>query len=193
MWEVFLIKMVYRQRLTLCGGGNRQPIVIEQNKNARHQQDLVQSSDGICRTIPAGTHGSTPHLLKTTIEEPKVINPLKGISGNSWQFEQQVYDPEGIARSVKSGSGSGNIPKIITHEIQQTVKVRKYEVDTEKLKEALRNAKKESGLSYDDIKNELSEYDIPITTVEHWFRRDNCFSIPQPEVWLKLKEVIRVQ
>ena len=35
----------------------------------KHQQDLVQSEDDICRTIPAGTHGSTPHLLKTIINE----------------------------------------------------------------------------------------------------------------------------
>lgn len=32
-----------------------------------HQQDFVQRSDGVCRAIPAGTHGSTPHLLKTII------------------------------------------------------------------------------------------------------------------------------
>jgi hypothetical protein len=34
-----------------------------------HQQDFVQSAEGICRTIPAGTHASTPHLLKTLIYE----------------------------------------------------------------------------------------------------------------------------
>lgn len=32
-----------------------------------HQQDLVQTDQVKCRTIPAGTHGSTPHLLKTLI------------------------------------------------------------------------------------------------------------------------------
>ena len=43
----------------------------------------------------------------------KVINPLKGITDRSWFFEQQVYDPEGLARAVKSTDGSGNVPKII--------------------------------------------------------------------------------
>lgn len=43
--------------------------VIEHNKNPKHQQDLVQDSEGLCRTIPAGTHGSTPHLLKTVVRE----------------------------------------------------------------------------------------------------------------------------
>ena len=43
------------------------------NKNAKHQQDLVQTINDICRCIPAGTHGSTPHLLKTIID----IEPLR--------------------------------------------------------------------------------------------------------------------
>ena len=41
--------------------------IKEHNKNAIHQQDLVQCANGACRTIPAGTHGSTPHLLKTVV------------------------------------------------------------------------------------------------------------------------------
>ena len=43
-----------------------------------------------------------------------VINPLKGQSGKSWQFEQQVYDENGSARSLKASEGSGNIPKVVT-------------------------------------------------------------------------------
>ena len=45
--------------------------------------------------------------------EPQVINPLKGKTGNGWHYEQQIYDTTGIARSVKAGGGSGNIPKIL--------------------------------------------------------------------------------
>ena len=41
--------------------------VIEHNAKAKHQQDLIQDEDGLCRCIPAGTHGSTPHLLKTVV------------------------------------------------------------------------------------------------------------------------------
>ena len=35
------------------------------NHSRPHQQDYVQSAGGVCRCIPAGTHASTPHLLKT--------------------------------------------------------------------------------------------------------------------------------
>lgn len=70
------IKRIYSDNglsptLTNMQGGNRQPKVLI--KKAKHQQDLTQSQDDICRTIPAGTHGSTPHLLKTIINN----NPLR--------------------------------------------------------------------------------------------------------------------
>ena len=50
---------------------------------------------------------------KENIKESEVINPLKGISGKIWQFEQNVYSEDSILRSLKAGGGSGNIPKII--------------------------------------------------------------------------------
>lgn len=56
-----------------CNGGNRQPKIEVLNKKAKHQQDLLQDKNDLCRTIPAGTHGSTPHLLKTIINN----NPLQ--------------------------------------------------------------------------------------------------------------------
>ena len=46
----------------------------------------------------------------------KIINPLKGISGLSWWFEQSVYDSDGIIRALKSSEGTGNIPKVIEYE-----------------------------------------------------------------------------
>ena len=52
--------------------------------------------------------------LQTSPKEGVVINPLKGVSGKSWQFEQQVYDENGCARTLKASEGSGNIPKVMT-------------------------------------------------------------------------------
>lgn len=45
--------------------------------------------------------------------EPKVINPLKDKTPYGWHFEQEVYDENGVARAVKAGGSSGNIPKVI--------------------------------------------------------------------------------
>lgn len=41
--------------------------IVYDDHNGSYQQDYVQSAEGICRTIPAGKHASTPHLLKTLI------------------------------------------------------------------------------------------------------------------------------
>lgn len=46
--------------------------VIELNKTPKHQQDLIQHENGLCRTIPAGSHGSTPHLLKTVTGDYRI-------------------------------------------------------------------------------------------------------------------------
>lgn len=48
-------------------------MIRENNKNAKNQQDLLQHSEDVCRCIPAGTHGSTPHLTKTVVSD----NPLR--------------------------------------------------------------------------------------------------------------------
>lgn len=63
----------------------------------------------LSRTLKANNHDASAVL----INESKVINPLKGKTENRWHFEQNVYDDNGITRTIKEGGGSGNIPKVI--------------------------------------------------------------------------------
>jgi len=44
-----------------------------------------------------------------------VLNPLQGLTKYGWHFEQEIYAIEGIARALKAGGGSGNIPKIVIY------------------------------------------------------------------------------
>jgi hypothetical protein len=74
--------------------------------NGRYRQRLEMNDKGTSNTI-------TSVQKDNLVVEPQIINPLKGKSDNGWHFEQQVYDAEGIARAVKAGEGSGNIPKVI--------------------------------------------------------------------------------
>lgn len=102
------------------GGSGNIPKVIELNPNARHQQDLCMHEDGLCRTIPAGTHGSTPHLLKTLVEEPKLefiggigskdrIGDGKMLSRNI-PTDNRVYLADGLACTLSAnGGGLGGI------------------------------------------------------------------------------------
>lgn len=80
-----------------------------------------------------------------------------------------------------------NSDKIIKVNIPQEVKVRKHEVDISKLQKLLREHKIYSN-------NEIAKrLDIKKTTVDHWFRTDKCFSIPDENIWLKLKELLHIK
>lgn len=142
----------------------------------------VYSDEGISPTIHTCQGGNT---------EPKIaiINPLKSKTTYGWHFEQNVYDIDGICRTVKAGGGSGNIPKIITHNIKQTVKVRKYKVNIPLLRTILISAKNTYKITNKEIAEKLN---IPITQIEHYFRCDNSFSIPNPEIWNKLKNILHI-
>lgn len=73
-------------------------------------------SMGNCRTIRAQYYKNSIAIFLAKDGKSAtgiIINPLKGISGKGWHYEQNVYDPKGISRAIKAGGGSGNIPKII--------------------------------------------------------------------------------
>ena len=72
---------------------------------------------------------------------------------------------------------------------QEEVRVRAYPVDIEGLKRLLKEAKQQSGLTLQQIATELG---VKKTTVEHWFRQDHCFSIPEETVWLRLKTLLQI-
>jgi len=74
----------------------------------------VYSREGISPTVHTCQGGNTePKIMDN---KPKVKNPLKDKTEYGWHFEQNVYDVNGITRSIKAGSGSGNIPKAILEE-----------------------------------------------------------------------------
>ena len=74
----------------------------------------VYSGEGISPTVHTCQGGNTePKIMDN---KPKVKNPLKDKTQYGWHFEQNVYDVNGITRSIKAGSGLGNIPKAILEE-----------------------------------------------------------------------------
>lgn len=81
------------------------------------------------------------------------------------------------------------MPRIQRIDIPQLVKVRKYEVDRERLQKLLRGQKKCVGKSNKSIAEALG---VPVTKVEHWFRTDSCFSIPDADVWEQLKTELEI-
>ena len=81
------------------------------DEKSKHQADSVCDTDGLAPTLDTMQGG---HRQTCIVEDTnQVFNPLKDKTEYGWHFEQQVYDPKGIARTVKAGGGSGNIPKVI--------------------------------------------------------------------------------
>lgn len=75
---------------------------------------------------------------------------------------------------------------MIWAEIQQPVRVRKYEVDIKGLQQLLRSHKK---LTNQQIADELG---ITLTQAEHYFRTDKYFAIPNEDVWFRLKALLKI-
>lgn len=78
------------------------------------------------------------------------------------------------------------VNKILMSKSEFKVKVRKNYIDKLELASFLRNYKTKTI-------TEISNYcNAPKTMVEHWFRLDNSFSIPNPEYWNLLKNCLNI-
>ena len=87
-------------------------IVLGNYKPSGHCCGKIHDTDGISSTVMEN-HGAVIAICEMEyVVDDVVINPLKGKTKYGWHFEQNVYDTNGITRTVKAGGGSGNIPKI---------------------------------------------------------------------------------
>lgn len=176
-------------------GGGREPHIIEEkrynivgsrgrildkngnrSKDGKYQQRLELNTDGCTNTI-------------TTVQKDNYVVEEKYIIGSTQKHASIRND--GISTTLTSamGMGGGHIPMYV-HNVKIPVEKRKYEVDVEKLKELLINSKEKSKLTINDISNKLN---VNKSTVEHYFRTDNCFSIPDKEIWLNLKSLLDIK
>lgn len=79
--------------------------------------------------------------------------------------------------------------EVITYSVPKIVRVRVFDVDKERLTSLLNNQKDKLKLSCREISRLTN---CPQTLVEHWFRNDESSSIPHPEIWDKLKSVLKI-
>lgn len=125
-----------------------------------------------------------------------------GVIGNSHDMIRRVYNPDGVSPTIHTCQGGHRQPKIIEQislfdntasiqkiEMPEIVTARKYEVNKEKLVETLRKQKELCGWTNKELAEEL---ELPLTQVEHWFRTDKHFSIPDPQIWEDLKWLLEM-
>lgn len=128
------------------------------------------------------------------VVENRIVQVGNIVSTGNWNNPQRgrIYSTDGLSPALNTVGGGGLEPKIIEgviHKVNipQTVRVRKYEVDNEKLVALLRNHKT---LTNRQIAESLN---VPVTKVEHWFRTDDSFAIPDAEIWYQLKELLNIE
>ena len=157
----------------------------------------VFDKNGLSPTLLASnSHGNVPKfIVEPDIKQIGNIRPTKTRENPN---QGRVYDPNYIAPSLNTCGGGNLEPHVVVKtngvdiqkvDIPQTVKVRKYPVDTKKLSSTLRMYKDQCGWTNKELAEEL---ELPVTTVEHWFRTDGCFAIPEPEVWEDLKWLLEM-
>lgn len=159
-------------------------------EKSKHQAGSVYDLDGLSPTLDTMQGGYR--------------QPCIEIKNATKKGYLEVYDGDGVYISnidkkrgtvqkemiptLKTSPDIGVVveDKIKMVEIPQVVKVRKYEIDIEKLKLILKQYKNYTNKEISLI------LDVPLTTVEHWFRSDNCFSIPDDNIWLRLKTLLKI-
>ena len=95
-----------------------------------------------------------------------------------------------VGELTKAPNSLQSTNQILMGIYQQNVRVRTYPVNVEELKHLLKEAKQQSGLTLNQISTTLG---VKKTTVEHWFRQDHCFSIPEEQYWLPLKKLLKIE
>ena len=123
-------------------------------------------------------------MLKDIITSGRVEKDKSGCLMES--ISRVQHTEKGIKSREKFG-----VPIIYEHRTKNTiipekVKVRKNDINIIELQKELSNRK----ISIKEISNKLN---CNKTKVEHWFRKDKSFSIPDSEYWFKLKELIGIK
>ena len=187
--------------LDACGGGNTQVkiaepfivanrgVVVSEPKieilgnysPSGHDASRIVSVEGIAPTVKEN-HGTVTAVVVGNRWIDGVGDFICSVCGYPSEYTSKFCPNCGAKMIVE--------PCIQRVDIPQTVKVRKYPVDTKLLCECLRDYKFASNFSNKEIAEILN---VPLTKVEHWFRQDDCFSIPEPELWLKLKSLLGIE
>jgi site-specific DNA-cytosine methylase len=160
------------------------PLMIDSKLlSAQQRERLYWTNIGM---KPAGLFGDSESMIQQP-KDKKIL--LKDI------LEKDVDEKYFLTNWINDPSKNGHKKrKIIQYVIPEIVSVRKYDVDIKGLQKCLRKYKKTGNLGV-SLSNQFiaDKLEVPKTMVEHWFRTDKCFSIPDKDIWLKLKELLGIE
>ena len=155
------------------------------------QSKHVQPEDGIAESLYAGEcrgGGGESYVMQKTDATVYGISPYDSNAMKSDNPKAGFYEAD-TARTLDLNGASPicNQGGMAVVEVEMEVQVRKYPVDTDKLIECLQAHRT---VPVTEIAERL---DKPKTLVEHWFRRDKFFAIPDADVWFDLKKMLGIE
>ena len=141
--------------------------------------DVIGTSENTTGTLRAEDHGHPPVVFG--------ISPFDSNAMKSDNPKAGIYKAD-TARTLDLNGASPvcNQGGMAVVEVEMEVAVRKYPVDTDKLIECLQAHRT---MPVGEIAERLNK---PKTLVEHWFRKDKYFAIPDPDIWYELKKLIGI-
>ena len=151
--------------------------------------------DGDCPTIPARARedGSGQPIIKINsatkkgYEEEKkaIIGAMRGRYNEENKTEQQIEINKKGTSNTLTAVTKDNL--VLYDNIPEIVKVRKHKINIKELQQFLKKHRIKS------IKQISKEINVKKTIVEHWFRKDKSFSIPNAESWIDLKKCLNIK
>jgi DNA-cytosine methyltransferase len=184
-------------------------------------QSEPQISDGndICRCFTAGGNSGGMHSSMTLIVDDKyylsdkmldyfkVHNDRHEKKGTGFMWQPKEGDDVANALSANASlNATDNTIKVssatkkgyeeaedtacnqaVVHNIPEQVKIRKFQVDIIALQKCLKKHKKYSNKVISE------KLQVKKTTVDHWFRTDKHFSIPDANIWIQLRELLEIK
>lgn len=164
------------------------------NSNFSQEKAMIQMGD-VCGTLLAIDYKDPKCVVESNTDKVMQIGNCRPTKNRANPNQGRVYDTNGISPCLNTKGGGNLEPHVVESSIQmvdipQTVKVRKYPVDCKVLCECLRNHKTLQNITNREIARILN---VPLTKVEHWFRQDEYFAIPEPEIWMNLKKILKIE
>jgi DNA (cytosine-5)-methyltransferase 1 len=114
-----------------------------------------------------------------------VIGAMRGRYNKDNKTEQQIEINKNGTSNTLTAVTKDNL--VLYDNIPEIVKVRKHKIDAKELQQFLKKHRIKS------IKQISKEINVKKTKVEHWFRKDKCFAIPDAENWFDLKKCLNIK
>lgn len=193
---------------TLCARDFKDPKCVRvyglyDDEKSKHQAYSIWDENGLSPTLDTMKGGGRePHIIEDKnysicASRGRFLDENGNRSKDGEYCQRLEVNTDGVSNTLTTVQKDNyvleesceNIPMYV-HNIKLPVMKRKYEVDIEKLKDTLLSHKEKSNLTINEISRLLNKNK---TTIEHYFRKDNSFAIPDREIWLDLKKLLKIE